>query len=59
MLRDFKDVHTSEWDWIGSEIDFVINNDGTLEDLYDSIDKVLDKLPQKPQIFNENGLELV
>ena len=59
MNRDFKDVHSSEWDWIGSEIDFTINNDGTLEELYASIDKIIDKLPQKPQIFNDSGLELV
>ena len=59
MNRDYKDVHSSEWDWIGSEIDFTINNDGTLEELYASIDNIIDKLPQKPQIFNESGLELV
>ena len=59
MNRDFKDVHSSEWDWIGSEIDFTINNDGTLEELYASIDNIIDKLPQKPQIFNDSGLELV
>ena len=59
MSRDFKDVHSSEYDWIGSDIDFTVNNNGTLEELYANLDVVLDKLPQKPQIFNDNGLELV
>lgn len=26
-------IHTSEWDWIGSEPDAIIENDGTLKDL--------------------------
>ena len=59
MSKDFAGVHLSEYEWIGSEIDFTINNNGTLEDLYANVDKVIEKLPQKPQIFNDNGLELV
>lgn len=59
MSRDFSDVHSSEYDWIGCDIDFTINNNGTLEELYANVDEVIDKLPQKPQIFNDNGLELV
>jgi len=59
MSRDFKDVHSSEYDWIGADIDFTVNNNGTLEELYANLDVLLDKLPQKPQIFNDNGLELV
>ena len=59
MTRDFKEVHSSEWDWIGCDIDFTITNNGTLEELYSNIDTIIDKLPKKPQIFNDNGLELV
>ena len=59
MNRDFKDVHTSEWDWIGSKIDYTISNDSTLDDLYASVDKIIEKLPQKPEIFHDSGLEIV
>jgi hypothetical protein len=59
MNRDFKHVHASEWDWIGADIDFTVTNDGTLEELYIQVDEILEKLPQKPQIFNDNGLEIV
>lgn len=35
-------VHASEWEWVGSEFDIIIYNNGTLEDLYCSIkDQVL------------------
>jgi len=59
MGRDFPNVHTSEYDWIGCDIDFTINNNGTLEDLYANIDVIIDKLPQKPAIFHDNGLEII
>ena len=59
MSRDFSDVHQSEYDWIGCDIDFTVNNNGTLEELYANVDIVIDKLPQKPEIFNDSGLELV
>ncbi len=59
MNKDFSQVHASEWDWIGADIDFTITNNGTLEELYIEVDKIIDKLPQKPQIFKDNGLEIV
>jgi len=59
MSRDFKHVHESEWDWVGCDIDYTINNNGTLEDLYANIDVIIEKLPQKPQIFHDNGLEII
>ena len=32
-MRDVLKVHASEWDWVGSELDYIIENDGTLEQL--------------------------
>ena len=35
-------VHASEYSWVGSEFDALINNDGTVEDLYDQIELFID-----------------
>lgn len=37
----YKNVHPSEWDWIGTEVDFDIDNDGSLDDLKRKIDRIL------------------
>ncbi len=34
-------IHTSEWDWIGCEFDYVINNEGSLKDLESNVDSML------------------
>jgi len=34
-------IHQSEWDWIGSEFDFVIENDGTINDLGNKVNELL------------------
>ena len=36
-----KNTHISEWDWIGTDFDFEIENNGTIEDLGKKIDEVL------------------
>jgi len=42
MAENFPQVHYSEWAWIGSEgIDYTINNDGSIEDLENEIEKLL------------------
>ncbi len=42
MAENFPQVHHSEWAWIGSEgIDYTINNDGSIEDLENEIEKLL------------------
>ena len=33
MQTKYVDVHESEWNWVGYPVDFIIKNDGTLEDL--------------------------
>jgi hypothetical protein len=34
-------IHSSEWDWIGCDFDYVIDNDGDLQDLDNKIDLML------------------
>lgn len=36
-----RDIHVSEWAWIGYNFDHIISNDGSLEDLYENVDRVL------------------
>jgi hypothetical protein len=33
MTKTYSDAHLSEWAWVGSKVDFEINNDTTLENL--------------------------
>ena len=33
--------HKSEWDWIGTDYDFVIENTGTLDELYEKVDNLI------------------
>lgn len=37
-------IHSSEWDWVGSSFDYIINNDGTYNDLEVKVDEMLKKL---------------
>ena len=41
MEQLYPDVHLSEWAWVGSEFDATIENNGTVQDLFQSIDKKL------------------
>jgi hypothetical protein len=34
-------IHISEWDWIGSPIDYTISNDGSLDDLEKEIENLM------------------
>ena len=34
-------AHQSEWDWIGSEFDYVIENNGTKEELFDKVAELI------------------
>ena len=43
FMHNQSGVHSSEWSWIGGEIDHVIYNDGTLEQLKDNVLKALTK----------------
>jgi len=41
MSQKYPSVHASEWSWVGSEFDYVISNNGSLQDLYEAIEKQL------------------
>ena len=36
-----KGAHQSEWDWLEHDYDITIENNGTLEDLYDKVDDLI------------------
>lgn len=40
MNRKYPDVHASEYSWITQQFDSIINNLGSLEDLYRHLDKI-------------------
>jgi hypothetical protein len=44
METKYRDVHRSEWDWAGFEVDYNIYNDGTLDDLHTSVQYVQEKI---------------
>jgi hypothetical protein len=34
-------IHASEWAWLGSDFDQIISNDGTIQNLYESFEKLV------------------
>jgi hypothetical protein len=54
MAENYPDVHFSEWAWIGSEIDFEINNNRTLDDLIERVDSLV-KLVYNNDLTIERG----
>lgn len=52
-------VHVSEWAWIGQNIDFTIENDGTLNDLKKTVDNVLTEIENRDiinMLHNDEGV---
>lgn len=39
-----ENVHPSEYSWIGCDIDYVLENDGTIEEFHEKIDNLIKKL---------------
>jgi hypothetical protein len=44
MTKTYSSAHFSEWAWVGSKIDFELNNDSTLESLETQVADVLTKI---------------
>lgn len=44
MQTRYKDIHESEWNWAGYPVDYIIDNNGTLEDLYIQVQDIQKKL---------------
>lgn len=40
METTYRDVHQSEWDWAGFECDYIIRNDGTMQDLNNAVQEM-------------------
>lgn len=40
METRYKDVHESEWNWVGFDVDFTLYNDGSLEELKQQVSKL-------------------
>ena len=40
MQTRFRDVHESEWNWVGHSVDYIIKNDGSLEDLTQKVAEI-------------------
>ena len=41
MDKTYSSAHFSEWAWVGSKIDFVVNNDGTKDQLHNQINDII------------------
>ena len=42
MTTKYRDVHESEWNWAGYPVDYVIDNNGSLQDLEQQVNKIRD-----------------
>jgi hypothetical protein len=53
-------IHSSEYAWAKSDFDYMIKNDGTLEDLYKQVDSLIvsNKIANTPSKFTNAGQSL-
>lgn len=40
-IMETSGIHASEWGWVGLKVDAVVDNNGTIDDLYNSIKKLV------------------
>lgn len=52
MTTKYAGIHASEWDWAGYPVDHVIQNTGTLQDLYKKIEEVKDQMTTKKVLLS-------
>ena len=50
MVLYHPNVHVSEWAWIGQQIDYTIENNGTLNDLKKTVETVLTQIENRDNI---------
>ena len=43
MEQQYPQVHKSEWAWVGARFDQILENNGTLEELYQKIDQAVSR----------------
>ncbi len=44
MQTRYKDIHESEWNWAGYPVDFIVDNNGSLNDLADQVEDIQRKI---------------
>lgn len=44
MTNTYSSAHQSEWAWVGQKYNFVISNNGTLEDMQLQVDNIISKI---------------
>lgn len=55
MIKLWPDVHPSEWAWISEGEDYVIHNDGTIDEFGVNLRIVIDRI--RPKTYN-NGIDI-
>lgn len=53
MQTRYRNVHESEWNWAGYDVDYVLRNDSTLENLQEKVQKIKESIKQtrKPNLY--------
>lgn len=54
MYEKFPEVHVSEWAWIGTDFDYVLYNDGSIDDLREKVKYALTTLKIRDTLLHTN-----
>ena len=44
MITTYSSVHFSEWAWIGKDVDYTVDNNGSFDNLITNIDSIMNKI---------------